>query len=90
MSEVPVLLDGRVFGEQPRWHDDRLWFADWGTQEVIAVDLGGNSEVMLKGRSVPAVRRLAPRRPDCSSSQRTSRASSRARNPTARYRPMVI
>ncbi|MGB0093702.1 MAG: SMP-30/gluconolactonase/LRE family protein [Solirubrobacteraceae bacterium] len=53
MSDMQVLLNGRVFCEQPRWHDDRLWFADWGTQEVIAVDLDGNSEMMLKGRSFP-------------------------------------
>jgi sugar lactone lactonase YvrE len=53
MSEVQVLLIGRVFGEQPRWHEGRLWFSDWGTQEVIAVDLQGNSEVMLTGRSFP-------------------------------------
>ena len=53
MSDVHVLLTGRVFGEQPRWHEDRLWFSDWGTQEVIAVDLEGNSEVMLRGRSFP-------------------------------------
>jgi sugar lactone lactonase YvrE len=53
MSEVRVLLDGLVFGEQPRWHGDRLWFADWGTQEVIAVDLEGDSEVVLRARSFP-------------------------------------
>jgi sugar lactone lactonase YvrE len=53
MSEVRVLLSGLVFGEQPRWHEDRLWFSDWGTQEVIAVDLQGNSETMLRGRSFP-------------------------------------
>src|ERR1700733_12865032 len=53
MPDVEVLLSGRVFGEQPRWHEDRLWFSDWGTQEVIAVDLDGNSEVMLKGHSFP-------------------------------------
>ena len=53
MSEVHVLLNGRAFGEQPRWHEDRLWFSDWGTQEVIAVDLQGSSEVMLRGESFP-------------------------------------
>ena len=51
--DLHVLLNGRVFGEQPRWHDDRLWFSDWGTQEVIAVGLDGNSEVMLNARSFP-------------------------------------
>ena len=38
ISDVQVLMTGLVFGEQPRWHEDRLWFSDWGTQEVIAVD----------------------------------------------------
>ena len=53
MPDLSVLMDGLVFGEQPRWHDDRLWFSDWGTQEVIAVDLDGNREVVLRGRSFP-------------------------------------
>jgi sugar lactone lactonase YvrE len=51
--DLQVLMDGVVFGEQPRWHEDRLWFSDWGRQEVIAVDLDGTSEVMLKWRSFP-------------------------------------
>jgi len=46
-------MDGLVFGEQPRWHKGRLWFSDWGTQDVIAVDLEGNSEVILHGPSFP-------------------------------------
>jgi sugar lactone lactonase YvrE len=48
-----TLLTGLVFPEQPRWHEDRLWFSDWGTQDVIAVDLDGKSEVILKGPSFP-------------------------------------
>jgi sugar lactone lactonase YvrE len=47
------LLSGLTFPEQPRWHEDRLWLSDWGTQEVIAVDLDGNSEVMLKAPAFP-------------------------------------
>jgi sugar lactone lactonase YvrE len=35
-------------GESPRWHEDRLWFSDWGAQEIIAVDLKGNSEVVVR------------------------------------------
>jgi sugar lactone lactonase YvrE len=35
-------------GESPRWHEDRLWFSDWGAQEIIAVDLNGNSEVVVR------------------------------------------
>jgi sugar lactone lactonase YvrE len=53
MSEVQTLMTGLVFGEQPRWHEDRLWFSDWGTQEVIAVDLEGNSEVIVRAPSFP-------------------------------------
>jgi sugar lactone lactonase YvrE len=53
MPEVQTLITGLVFGEQPRWHDDRLWFSDWGTQEVIAVDLEGKSEVVLQGPAFP-------------------------------------
>src|SRR4051794_20041241 len=39
-------MSGIAFGESPRWRDGRLWFSDWGAQEVVAVDLDGNSEVM--------------------------------------------
>jgi sugar lactone lactonase YvrE len=53
VSEPQTLMTGIVFGEQPRWHEGRLWFSDWGTQEVIAVDLDGNSEVILEGPSFP-------------------------------------
>ena len=53
MPELRTLMSGLVFGEQPRWHEGRLWFSDWGTQEVIAVDLDGNSEVVLRGASFP-------------------------------------
>jgi sugar lactone lactonase YvrE len=48
MAELKVLLEGVAFGESPRWHDGRLWFADWGAQEIIAVDEAGNSEVALR------------------------------------------
>jgi len=34
--------------ESPRWHDGRLWFSDWGAQEIIAVDLNGKREVMVR------------------------------------------
>jgi sugar lactone lactonase YvrE len=46
--EVQTLMTGIAFGESPRWHDDRLWFSDWGAQEVVAVDLEGNSEVIVR------------------------------------------
>jgi sugar lactone lactonase YvrE len=53
MSDPQVLMTGISFGESPRWHDGRLWFADWGAQELIALDLDGNSEVVLRVPSFP-------------------------------------
>jgi sugar lactone lactonase YvrE len=53
MSETQTLMSGIVFGEQPRWHEDRLWFSDWGKPEVIAVDPEGGSEVVLQAPSFP-------------------------------------
>jgi sugar lactone lactonase YvrE len=51
--DVQILMTDLVFGEQPRWHEDRLWFSDWGKQEVVAVDLEGNGEVILRVPSFP-------------------------------------
>jgi sugar lactone lactonase YvrE len=48
IPELQTLMTGIAFGESPRWHDDRLWFSDWGAQEVIAVDLEGKSEVIVR------------------------------------------
>jgi sugar lactone lactonase YvrE len=48
-SETRVLLDGFGMGESPRWHDGRLWFCSWGSDEIVAVDLDGASEVMGSG-----------------------------------------
>jgi sugar lactone lactonase YvrE len=48
MSGLQVLMEGVAFGESPRWHDGRLWFSDWGAQEVVAVDEQGNRELVLR------------------------------------------
>ncbi len=53
MPEAKVLAAGLTFGEQPRWHQGRLWLSDWGTQEVIALDLDGNREEVLRAPSFP-------------------------------------
>jgi sugar lactone lactonase YvrE len=47
--QIRVLLSGLGMGESPRWHDGRLWFSDWGTNDVVAVDLDGNREVVGRG-----------------------------------------
>ena len=48
MQPTP-LLTGLVIGESPRWHEGRLWFANWGAEEIVAVDVDGNAEVVAKG-----------------------------------------
>jgi sugar lactone lactonase YvrE len=53
MTTPQVLMTGIAFGESPRWHEGRLWFADWGAQELIAVDTEGASEVVLGVDSFP-------------------------------------
>src|SRR5215467_13900842 len=45
---VKTLLTGLAMGESPRWHEGRLWLSDWGAQEIIAVDLEGKHEVVLR------------------------------------------
>jgi len=53
VSELQVLMTGLSFPESPRWRDDRLWISDWGAHEVIAVDLEGGSEVIVRVPSFP-------------------------------------
>src|SRR5215469_2076287 len=48
MPVMHPLLTGLAFGESPRWHDGRLWVADWGAQEILAVNLEGKREVIVK------------------------------------------
>ena len=53
MPEPNTLMTGIGLGESPRWHEMRLWFADWIAQELIALDLEGNSEVIANIPSLP-------------------------------------
>lgn len=53
MPEPRTLLAGLALGESPRWHDGRLWLSDWGAQEVLAVDLEGTSEVIVRPSTFP-------------------------------------
>ena len=47
-SAPEMLMSGLSMGESPRWHEDRLWFSDWGAKEIIAVDIAGKSEVAVR------------------------------------------
>jgi sugar lactone lactonase YvrE len=48
-----VVLDGLVLGESPRWHDGRLWVADWAAHELITLDAGGTRQVASRPASIP-------------------------------------
>jgi sugar lactone lactonase YvrE len=47
--DAKLLLTGLVIGESARWHEGRLWLANWGTDEIVAVDPEGNAEVVATG-----------------------------------------
>lgn len=49
MTELITLMGGLVVGESPRWHDGRLWFCNWGAQEIRTLDESGNSAVIARG-----------------------------------------
>ncbi|ADB30508.1 SMP-30/Gluconolaconase/LRE domain protein [Kribbella flavida DSM 17836] len=46
MPEPKVLLDGLGIPESPRWHDGRLWFANWIDQQIVSVGADGDVEVV--------------------------------------------
>jgi sugar lactone lactonase YvrE len=43
-----VLLEGLLFPESPRWHENKLWFVDMDSHKVLTVDLNGNTETKLQ------------------------------------------
>ena len=47
-TNLQIVLTGIAMGESPRWHENRLWFSDWGAQEIVAVDRAGHHEVMVR------------------------------------------
>ena len=47
-QKAQVLMSGVAMGESPRWHENRLWFSDWGAQEIVAVDSSGKSEIAVR------------------------------------------
>jgi sugar lactone lactonase YvrE len=54
MVEPRTLMSGLGVGESPRWHEGRLWFSNWGAQEIVAVDVEGvdvegKAEVIAQG-----------------------------------------
>jgi sugar lactone lactonase YvrE len=52
-ADLSTLATGLMFGESTRWHAGRLWFVDFGAQEVGAVDLHGNRELITRTPGMP-------------------------------------
>jgi sugar lactone lactonase YvrE len=53
MTEPTLLIDGRGLVESPRWHDGRLWFADWTAGEILRLTGDGAAEVMARAPAPP-------------------------------------
>jgi sugar lactone lactonase YvrE len=54
MTQPTVLLDGLTFPEGPRWRDGRLWFSDFYSHRVIAVDPAGRAETIAEVPEQPS------------------------------------
>lgn len=48
------LIEGLVFPEGPRWHQDRLWFSDMHDHRVMTVDGDGRAEVVCEVPGQPS------------------------------------
>ncbi len=47
-GDTEELLGGLAFGEGPRWHEGKLWFADMHFHRVMTVDLAGKAEEIVE------------------------------------------
>jgi sugar lactone lactonase YvrE len=52
--DATVVLDGLSFMECPRWRDGRLWVSDFYTNQVLATDGEGNTEVLAEVPNQPS------------------------------------
>ena len=47
------LITGLGLLESPRWHDGRLWVADWTAELIRAIDPAGGVQIMVEHQSLP-------------------------------------
>jgi sugar lactone lactonase YvrE len=52
--ELQVVLEGYSYLECPRWHDGRLWVSDFYTEQVVATDGRGGTEVIAEVPGQPS------------------------------------
>ena len=53
-KKTEVLIEGLTFTEGPRWHDGRLYFSDFFTHRVLALDTEGNMETIVETPQQPS------------------------------------
>ena len=53
-KNTEVLIEGLTFTGGPRWHDRRLYFSDFFTHRVLAVDTKGNMETIVETPQQPS------------------------------------
>jgi sugar lactone lactonase YvrE len=53
-GEPTVVLDGYSYLECPRWRDGRLWVSDFYTNQVVATDCRGSTEVVAEVPGQPS------------------------------------
>ncbi len=53
LARTTQLMDGIILGESPRWHDNKLWFADWIGEKLYTLDDTGHHEVAAEIASLP-------------------------------------
>ncbi len=54
MSDTKILLDGLGFPEDPRWHDDALWFSDMDRKAVLRLESSGRVSTILAVDGMPS------------------------------------
>jgi sugar lactone lactonase YvrE len=52
--QLAVVLEGYSYLEGPRWHDGRLWVSDFYTNQVVATDGRGTTEVVAEVPGQPS------------------------------------
>ena len=52
--KTKTLVEGLIFPECPRWHEEKLWFSDQHAHKVMTVDLKGNTETIVEVPNQPS------------------------------------
>lgn len=53
-ANLKTIVEGLTFPEGPRWHDGRLWFSDFYSRRVLAMNEAGTCETIIDGDIQPS------------------------------------